>query len=87
MNGRAPAARWVAAATAIAVVAVLIALAVRMKLGGDPAVGAVGANATTPQSSSQDPGPSDGDLFDDGAPPDTSAPRAVPSAPPTSRAS
>jgi hypothetical protein len=77
----------VATFTAIAVVAVLIALAVRMKLGGDPAVGAVGADATSSQTSSDDGGPAAPGLFDDGSPPAASSPPAVPSAPPTSRAS
>jgi hypothetical protein len=91
MNRRVPAARWVATLTVVAVLFVLTALAVRMKLGDDPAVGAVSASAesTASQGSSDDSGAAMQDLFDDGshADPGSSSQSAVPSAPSTSRAS
>jgi hypothetical protein len=92
MHSRAPAARWVATATVIAVLAVLIALAVRMKLGEDPALGTVNANAGA--SSASSPSTSDDralqDLFGDddgGASAGGQGSFATPSSPPTSRAS
>jgi hypothetical protein len=82
MRSRAPAARWVATLTVVAVLLVLTALAVRMKLGDDPAIGAVSATTST---SADDSGPAAEDLFDDGSSSWDQSP--APSAPSTSRAS
>jgi hypothetical protein len=86
MNRRLPAARWVAILTVVAVLMVLTTLAVRMKLGDDPAIGAVSASSMS-QSPGDDAGPAVEDLFDDDSSSGDSGQFATPSAPSTSRAS
>ena len=77
MKHRVPAARWIATATVIAVLAVFSALALRMWAGGDPAVGAAHAQAR-----GDDPVPT---LF--GEDDDDGGSSSLPGSAPTTRAS
>jgi hypothetical protein len=85
MSSRVPAARWVATITVVAVLMVLTALAVRMKLGDDPAVGTASAS-TKSTTSTTTSDTSVQELYDDSSSSSGSS-SAVPSSPSTSQAS